>query len=316
MSEARPAGAGWKRWLRLAGSLATASLFIWLLARQNWTQVLQDLGRVPVYVFVGVFALFISGQLANSLRWFILLKAQRLPATWPETARIIFSGAFASNFLPSTIGGDAYRILALFRYTENRALCVGSVVLDRFLNVLAMLSFLPFSWAAFGSPLELLKRPRASLGVAAAALGWGERLGAWLRRLGRKFFAGLEEALRLWASQPLLLGAAFVVSWISIFVVMLGVWLLARALGIPVALYQVMGISCLTYLVILLPISINGYGLREVTVTFLYVQVGATLEQAAALALITRLISVLETLPGAFWLPRIFSTGKDVPNEG
>ncbi len=115
------------------------------------------------------------------------------------------------------------------------------------------------------------------------------------------------EAFKLWLEQPRILVLAFCVSWLSIFVVFIAIWLVARGLGIPVALYQVMGITGITYLLTLLPISVNGYGLREVAITTLYLPLGASLEQAATLALITRFLSMLETLPGALWLSQVVS---------
>jgi uncharacterized membrane protein YbhN (UPF0104 family) len=106
---------------------------------------------------------------------------------------------------------------------------------------------------------------------------------------------------------------AFCTSWLSIFVVFIAIWLVARGLGIPVALYQVMGVTGITYLLTLLPISVNGYGVREVAITTLYLPLGASLEQAATLALITRFLSMLETLPGALWLSQVVSgqVGKE-----
>jgi len=89
-----------------------------------------------------------------------------------------------------------------------------------------------------------------------------------------------------------------------------GIWILARGLGMDIALYEVMGIMVLTYFISMLPISINGYGLREVAVTALYMQVGASLEQASTLAVITRFMLLLETLPGALWLSDIVTPEK------
>ena len=66
----------------------------------------------------------------------------------------------------------------------------------------------------------------------------------------------------------------------------------------------------LTYFISMLPISINAYGLREVAVTALYMQVGASLEQASTLAVITRFMLLLETLPGALWLSEIVTPEK------
>jgi hypothetical protein len=73
-----------------------------------------------------------------------------------------------------------------------------------------------------------------------------------------------------------------------------------------VSLGQVAGITGLTYLLTIIPVSINGYGLREAAMVTLYTQLGSVAEQAAALALISRLLMLAATIPGAATLPRIF----------
>ena len=45
-----------------------------------------------------------------------------------------------------------------------------------------------------------------------------------------------------------------------------------------------------------------GYGVRETAYTTLYAALGASIEQASTLALVTRVITVLATVPGALWL--------------
>jgi hypothetical protein len=103
------------------------------------------------------------------------------------------------------------------------------------------------------------------------------------------------------------LAASFGISWLSVLVIFIGEWILAYTLGIPVALYHVMGISALAYMATLLPLSINGYGVREVLFITLYMQLGATPEQAAALTLTSRFLLIIYNLPGALWLPGLLT---------
>ena len=64
----------------------------------------------------------------------------------------------------------------------------------------------------------------------------------------------------------------------------------------------------LTYFVTLVPISINGLGVQELSMTFLLVQLGGlTSSESATIALLTRLLIILTSLPGAFFLPSILA---------
>lgn len=296
------------RWLRLLGTLVSSALFVWLLVRQDWAVTWRHLTSIPLWLVLVVFLLYFSGMVLNTWRWSTLLRTQGIRVPFGEVLKIMLSGAFASNFLPSTIGGDSVRVVSLLRYNATLTLSMASVVMDRLLNVLAMFTMLPFALTVFpvqfglgglpkGLHLRLLSLFLPWLGLTAGE-GWWEkqraRLWKWLERVRGIF--------RAWLNYPGILLLLFLISWVSSLVIFLAIWMLARALGMPVTLIQVIGVMAITYLVSLLPISINGYGVREITLTTLYLQVGATLEQASTLAVITRFMLLLEALPGALWL--------------
>jgi uncharacterized membrane protein YbhN (UPF0104 family) len=297
----------WRRWLQIAGTLLSSGLFIWLLLRQDWQKTWWNLSHLPVWVFPVCFALVVAGMFFNSLRWYVLLRSQNVHISFGKTLQLVFAGAFASNFLPSTVGGDTVRVLGLMRLVSDKALCVASVVVDRLMNVAAMLTILPFAFFTFGSLQDILRNRTGWVPGMAGALVWAKGK-HWLQKLKHK----LVELLGAWLRQPRVLIWAFVISWASVLVIYVSTWFQAVNLGIPVRLYQVMGVSAITYLITLLPISFNGYGLREVLVTTLYMQLGATLEQAATLAFTTRFFMLFESLAGVFWLGGILSERKQV----
>jgi uncharacterized membrane protein YbhN (UPF0104 family) len=243
------------------------------------------------------------------VRWYILLQAPKIRISFWTTVKIVFTGAYVSNFLPSTIGGDTVRFVGLMHLTSDRAVGLASVILDRLINLSAFMTVLPLSVVTFGSPATWLGSalPAGAPLPFVAMAGGGRGAAAGLLKQVKRWIQRGREAFGIWLQRPHILILAFCASWLSIFVVFVAIWLVARGLGIPVALYQVMGITGITYLLTLLPISVNGYGLREVAITTLYLPLGASLEQAATLALITRFLSMLETLPGALWLSQVVS---------
>lgn len=304
-----------RRVIRWVGTLVSTALFLWLISRQNWSQTWDSLANAPLWLLPLVLGLYFSGMVMNSVRWNLLLRAQGIRIPFLETLKIVITGAFASNFLPSTIGGDTVRIVSIVKFNTTWSVSVASVLVDRFLNVFATLTLLPFSFFVFGTPAALFQNLAGSRAPAWMASGaglaagridrWATKVSAAIRRLWRIF--------RIWMGHPGVLLLSFALSWMSTFVVFFAVWVLAQGLEMPVALYQVLGVMALTYLVSMLPISINGYGLREVAVTTLYMQLGATLEQAATLAVITRFMLLVEALPGALWLSQ--AVAAEMPAE-
>ncbi len=298
-----------RNWIRWFGTAISAGLFVWLLARQNWQLVWDNLRSLPFGVLLVALLLYFLGIVLNALRWHVILLGSSIKVPLWEVVRIVFLGSFVSNFLPSTIGGDAVRIVSLMYYTRDNAAGITSVILDRIVNVAAMFTILPFSFVTFGSPFDVLKSVRA-LQSPLLLLGYVFSNRGLLNRAGSKLYRFIDrwrEAFSQWLRHPWILALAFIISWFSIFVIFLAIYSLAKGLALSVALYQVMGVTAITYLVTLLPISVNGYGVREVTMTALYIYLGASVEQASTLAIVSRFMMLAVTLPGALWFPEVFA---------
>jgi hypothetical protein len=73
-------------------------------------------------------------------------------------------------------------------------------------------------------------------------------------------------------------------------------------------LWKVIGLFSLAYFVSLVPISINGYGVQELTITFLLSSVaGVSVPVSATVAVLHRMLMMLVSLPGAFTLPGVMA---------
>jgi len=74
---------------------------------------------------------------------------------------------------------------------------------------------------------------------------------------------------------------------------------------------QIAGLWSLTYFITLLPISINGLGLQEVTITNLFSVVGGLQPSTSiSLAILLRVAWMIGSLPGAFTLSGILGDEK------
>ena len=281
--------------MRWAGTLLTTALFIWLISGQKWEVVLQKASAIQPWAILLALGAYISSYLFNNLRWCILLWARDVKITFWQAFRMAWAGVFASNFLLSTIGGDGFRMVGVSRYTGQKTIAIGSVVLDRIVNIIAMVCLVPAPLLIFGG--ALLAPHRGGEGFPVAGLV----IPVPLRKLFERYFPKIADAFRAWASRPWAFVYAFLAAWPSNLFPMTATYIIAHQLGMSVSFWQVIGVQTAAYFVSQLP-SINGYGFREATYTTLYTALGASLEQASTLALMTRFISVIATVPGALWL--------------
>jgi uncharacterized membrane protein YbhN (UPF0104 family) len=293
-AEKRRTIAQWTRW---GGTALSLGLFLWLVTRLDWGVMLAQLVKVTWWGILLAMGLYLTSQAFNTLRWCTLLWTHGVKISFWQAFRITWSGIFASNFLPSTIGGDGLRMVAVYPYTGSKTVAIGSVALDRLTNMAAMACLLPVPLGMFGAKLNVL---------FALALPFNPRA------LAEKYFPKIVAAVREWASRPQAFLWAFLAAWPSNLVFMLATYTLARQLGMNVTFVQVMAVQTVTYFLSVLPISVNGYGVREVTYATLFATLGASLEQASALAVVTRFLIVLVTVPGALWVSRV---AADVVNN-
>lgn len=297
--------------LRWLGTVVSAVLFIWLVARQDWAGVLTVVGQIPLWALILAPALYALSFGFNTLRWCTLLWVQGVKISYWQALKIVWAGNFASNFLPSTVGGDGFRVLAVYPFTHSKSLALGSVALDRLINMATMACLIPVSVGIFGDSWVL--RRSVFLATKQSAANNKEILRAyppifavilplWAKRLIEKYSPKIVPAFQDWASYPTAFLWAFLVAWPSNLIPMAGTFIMARSLGIEVTYLQVIGAQTITYFLSVLPISINGLGLREIAYATLYATLGATIEQASTLALLIRLITTIISLPGALWL--------------
>ena len=84
----------------------------------------------------------------------------------------------------------------------------------------------------------------------------------------------------------------------------LALWLAARSVDVPLSLWAMAAILPPILLLSAIPISIGGFGVREVSFVALLAPVGINATDATLAALLGQAAFVLATLPGAFVLLR------------
>ena len=231
---------------------------------------------------------FLLSQLIIAVRWQYLLRVQGIRLPLPRLTWLVLVGAFASNLLPTTVGGDLVKMAAVAKGQPKRAAAAASVLADRLFNLAAMFFWLPFAFTLqVANPL--IETGAASMS-ALTRMPLVEKI--WLR-VKRVFEAG-----RAWFTSPRTVIVALALSWLSIGLSFVAFWIITLALGISLSFWQASAVAVLSYFAALLPISVNGLGLLEGSVTALLVMHGASLEQGVAAAVLIRLVTMAVSLLG------------------
>jgi uncharacterized membrane protein YbhN (UPF0104 family) len=306
-SNTQPPGADarrpdWKRASQIIGTLLSIVLLAALVSQQGWREVLTATRQIPLPAFLLALGLMLLSRLWVVLRWYVLLRAARAPVRFQSVFQLVFIGLFVSNFLPSTIGGDVVRLAGAIALKIDAGLSAASLLVDRLVGMAGMVLMLPAGLSL------ILSRAAISGGYwlgASAALPdrWRQQVKTWM--------AQVMSSLRHWLRNPTGLAVAFLATLGHMTCTFLSVSVLLAAMNTPLDYWQVGGLWSISYFVTLLPISINGLGLQEVSISYLYHQFGGVpLENALVLSLVMRLFFVAASLPGALFLPLLSSLIK------
>jgi uncharacterized protein (TIRG00374 family) len=287
--------------------IAVSLVLIVVLLRSVNVEALWEVvrGANPWYL-LGAQTVLMLGVVVRAYRWQILVRDQGVDASLRELTSLYFVGSLFNNLLPSGFGGDAVKMYELSDRSHRGAEAVSSVLVDRFIGLIALqaigLVALIFSWQLV--PFEIVVVTVLLFGASLVAAWvvsyrrlWGflaDRVPLFDRFLSIKSVHSLVSSLQSYSRSALLraLGVGLV---FNVLLIAANV-LIGTALGADVALRFYMIFVPLTSLVLILPISFAGLGVREATYVLLFSQVGMTPEVALSLSLLVYVLGTL--MPG------------------
>lgn len=297
-----------RAWLAIATS---AGLLGWILSQTSFAAIFAAIRGADVALLLAAYALTFAGAVVSVYRWQLLLRAQGAALPGGFLFRSYMVGYFFNNFLPSTIGGDASRAYDCYRATGGSQGVMSSVLVDRLLGLLA-LATLALVCLPLATPVAA-HLPGLSLWLGLAALGVAALIGAiffgppsqrlapvaaWLPGRLRRGLAMVAGAFDLYRGRWRTLLAAFALSFVLQLSVVLYFILIAEALGIAVPKLDFGLIVPLVLFIVMLPISLNGLGLRENALAMILGFYGVATADAVALAWLVYAGALLFTLIG------------------
>jgi uncharacterized protein (TIRG00374 family) len=290
-------------------------LVIWAFSKVDMRRVAVQLASANPWLFLAAVALCFLAIVVNGVKWQILLRAQDMRVPFHAVLEFLFIGFFFNNFLPANVGGDVARGYSLARYTDRTADAAVSVIVDRFIGLMAYMSSavvaaLVVSRLTDRPELQLLEWVAlvALLALAAAfAIMMSRRLRArvaalfalrWLAPLA-PIYGRLSDAFNAYRFRYRSLAAAFGVALVGIACTALVNWCLSLSMGGLMPLSIIFLLNPLIALVLMLPISIGGLGVTQTVYPFFFSLAGVPAFHALAVSVLMQLVVFIGGLPGA-----------------
>jgi uncharacterized protein (TIRG00374 family) len=307
--------------VQLVKAAVSVGLIVFLVVKLSPASLLAHIERVRPEQLIVSTVIFFASVVMGAFQWHLLLKAGGIVLPFAKTFKVYFVGIFFNNFLPAGIGGDVVKIYDVSRVGNDPYQVFAITLLDRVIGIAGLcilalvasfmllarpgIAHLPLYIIIFAGCVApvcaLIMNKRLSRGVRnlfgrITLWGLGGRFDTVFRHLGEY------RRLRMLLAQLTMLAVAVQ------FLRVLTHVLVAQSLGIQVtglSVFQFFVFVPLLSLLMILPISINGLGVREGAGILLFTQIGFSKEQALLMELITYAIMVVVSLlGGVFFLQR------------
>jgi uncharacterized membrane protein YbhN (UPF0104 family) len=297
----------------LALKFTVSAVLLWLLFRRADLSTtvghIRQMNLLWTAAALGMYALML---LVSAWRWRLLLSVQTVHVSLGTLTKSFLVATFFNNFLPSNIGGDVVRVADTAPFAGSKTLATTVVLLDRILGLIALLAVAAaasalaaagglwlagtgYVWLALvgiAAALFLFMRVPDSVSRVLKAAGEG-RAAALQTRVNN-----LAHAVERFGSDPAAVWLAFAGAVAVQALLVLFYVCAARSLAVPLPLLAAAVIVPVSLAVQMVPVSINGFGVREAVFAFFFTSLGFDVGSALTLSLGSAALIMLFSLSG------------------
>jgi uncharacterized protein (TIRG00374 family) len=300
--------------LRIAINIAvSAAVILYLVWQIDIGTTIDEIRDANGWLLLAAFAVFVASTWGMAWRWQLLLAARGIhePLSWLTTT--YFIGYAGTQVLPTGIGGDAIRIVEHGRRRPGRGhVAAAAVLLERVVGSVATLAI-----AAIGLVLAigrydgirflvLVEIVFLALTIAGVFLLFSTRVRARLSFLGgvserlrvQRHARGLYEAMHAYRAHPRELLAVLGLSIVLQLVRIASIWLCGEAVGLDLSPLVYVILGPLLFLVMMVPFTINGLGVREAFFVAFLGRFGVDPDAAFATGFLFYAVTIATAVPG------------------
>jgi uncharacterized protein (TIRG00374 family) len=213
-----------------------------------------------------------------------------------------FIASFFNNILPTALGGDGVRVFLLSECGISKSQSVSFILVERLIGFFSYILIAFFTTFFISIPSQVkgliyfITFVYAALVVSIFYFGW--RINEdkirilWLKKVISAFL--------LFRDNRKAIVFAFFVSFLFQITNIFISYMVSLTFDMEIPFLFFLGFLPLIGLVVMIPISLGGVGLREMAFVYFFSQVGASQENSLVISLGTYLTLVLSGLMGAF----------------
>ena len=267
------------------------------------------------------------GYLISTIKWQVLLRAHGINnISLQKLWAFYFMGSFFSNFLPTEIGGDVMRGYEVGKISENKIESYASIFMERFTGFASMillaffglffnrdivakmnLTFVIMSSFFCFSIITFLITQKGTARIIKKTINFKS-----MERIVNKI-QSFYLSLLYYKNKPLVILKTMIISFVFQMVPIFYVYFIYLSLGIEVPIMRLILFVPTISLLGIIPITINGLGLREGAFVFMFSYLNIAPPDSLAASLIFRLgILFMSSIGGILYIYMHVTKLKDI----
>ncbi|MDS4030964.1 MAG: lysylphosphatidylglycerol synthase transmembrane domain-containing protein [Candidatus Contendobacter sp.] len=281
--------------------VVTISIFAMILRSIDVDQVWKTLRQARLDLLLAALPLQFGSTTLSAYRWQLIMHNLNFGQSISFYWRSYFKASFFNQGLPTSIGGDALKVLDVAGQGFRKRDALYGVMLDRVTGLAALMWL---NLVAYLFDPDLLPDPIYHLTlllvvgslVGFVAVSYLKHL-PWLDAYPQlQVIRAISERLHqaFLNNRILLIGSSLLIPALA----MLSVCMIGLALGLRYGLVTYFVIVPPAILLTIIPVSLAGWGIREGTLVALFSLIGADKAVILAMSILYGLMQIIVSLPG------------------
>ena len=287
-----------KFWFRI---LVTTSIFILIFRSIDINQLWATLKQAGLGLLLAALLMQFGSTSVSAYRWQLIMHNLNFGQSVSFYWRSYFKASFFNQGLPTSIGGDAIKVLDVAGQGFRKRDALYGIMLDRITGLAALMWL---NLAAYLINPNLLPSPIYHLTlllVVGSLVGFvavsSLRHLPWFDAYPRlRIVITISERLHqsFLNNRILLIGSSLLIPILAI----LSIFMIGSALGLRYNLVTYFIIVPPAILLTIIPVSLAGWGIREGTLVALFSLIGADKATILAMSILYGLMQIIVSLPG------------------
>jgi uncharacterized protein (TIRG00374 family) len=273
-------------------------------------QIVGTIVKIKIQFGALAIILVFVGVVVSALKWYVLIQTKRHGIPFRRVFCVYYYGAFANLALPSSYGGDVVKGYLLTKETDDASDSYASIFVSRFVGLVVIISVGSVGVVA-STFIDRIAIPKhiflLSVLVCVSVLivsgvFFSKRGKAITERLLRtRIISGLPlnlrsrfqnvyDSIHVYRSHAPILIVAAALSFVFFVLSVMAIYLAALAIGAPLPVLYLIVTMPVIQILLVAPISVNGYGVREGLYILFYTPIGLTGPEAVSLSITVSII--------------------------